>query len=151
MELKKIPIVKTGMLIRRPIAEVFDAFVNPDIITKIWFNRSSGPLVEGETVQWFWDLYNVSANVDVKSLLLNERVVLEWYSDNEAPTTVKWHFEPRSDDHTYVSIVNKGFSGDADAMVSAALDSTGGFTFLLAAAKAFLEHGIELNVVADRM
>jgi len=151
MNLETPPIVKTGMLIRKPIAEVFDAFVNPDIITKIWFNRSSGPLVEGTTVEWFWDLYNVSANVDVKSLKQNERVVLEWYSDNEEPTTIEWQFDPRSDDHTYIGIVNEGFSGDADAMVAAALDSTGGFTFLLAAAKAFLEHGIELNVVADRM
>jgi hypothetical protein len=30
------------------------------------------------------------------------------------------------------------------------VDSTGGFALVLAAAKAYLEHGIDLNIVADR-
>jgi hypothetical protein len=29
------------------------------------------------------------------------------------------------------------------------MDSTGGFSFVIAALKAFLEHGIELNLVLD--
>jgi hypothetical protein len=33
--------------------------------------------------------------------------------------------------------------------VPEAIDSTGGFSFLLAGLKAFLEHGLELNLVAD--
>jgi hypothetical protein len=44
-----------------------------------------------------------------------------------------------------VSITNSGFS-DAQQ----ALDSTEGFAFVLAGAKAFLEHGIMLNLVRDR-
>ena len=30
------------------------------------------------------------------------------------------------------------------------VDLTGGFALVLAAAKAYLEHGIDLNIVADR-
>ncbi len=30
------------------------------------------------------------------------------------------------------------------------VDLTGGFAFLLEAAKAYLEHGIDLNIVTDR-
>jgi hypothetical protein len=36
-------------------------------------------------------------------------------------------------------------------MVAAALDSTGGFHLVLAGAKAWLEHGIELGVVPDHL
>ena len=36
---------KTAMLIRRPVADVFEAFINPDITTKFWFTKSSGRLV----------------------------------------------------------------------------------------------------------
>lgn len=36
-----------------------------------------------------------------------------------------------------------------DEIVAQALDSMGGFTFVLAGLKAFLEHGIVLNLVAD--
>jgi len=38
----------TGMLIRRPVADVFDAFVNPELTTKFWFTRSSGRLEAGK-------------------------------------------------------------------------------------------------------
>jgi hypothetical protein len=43
-----------------------------------------------------------------------------------------------------------GFSGDGDELVKQALDSTGGFTLVLAGAKALLEHNINLNLIADR-
>jgi len=36
--------MNTGMLIRRPVAEVFEAFIDPDITTQFWFTRSSGRL-----------------------------------------------------------------------------------------------------------
>jgi len=38
------PIVKAQMLIRRPVSEVFQAFVDPAVTTKFWFTKSSGPL-----------------------------------------------------------------------------------------------------------
>jgi uncharacterized protein YndB with AHSA1/START domain len=44
------------MLIRKPVAEVFEAFVNPDITTKFWFTKSSGRLEAGKQVQWEWEM-----------------------------------------------------------------------------------------------
>jgi uncharacterized protein YndB with AHSA1/START domain len=38
------------MLIRKPVADVFEAFVNPDITTKFWFTKSSGRLDAGKQV-----------------------------------------------------------------------------------------------------
>ena len=34
LQLKQVPVTSTGMLIRKPVAEVFEAFVNPNIISK---------------------------------------------------------------------------------------------------------------------
>jgi uncharacterized protein YndB with AHSA1/START domain len=51
-QLTQVPVMKTGMLIRRPAAQVFDAFVNPDITTEFWFTRSSGKLEPGTQVEW---------------------------------------------------------------------------------------------------
>ncbi len=51
---------------------------------------------------------------------------------------------------SFVTIIKSGFSGEADEMVQKALDSPGGFTWLLASLKALLEHNIMLNVIADR-
>jgi uncharacterized protein YndB with AHSA1/START domain len=39
-----MPVLKTGMLIRKPVADLFEAFVNPDVTTQFWFTKSSGRL-----------------------------------------------------------------------------------------------------------
>src|SRR5437773_10251634 len=44
LQLEQVPITKTGMLIRKPVTDVFEAFVNPDITTKFWFTRSRGAI-----------------------------------------------------------------------------------------------------------
>ena len=33
---------KAEKLIRKPVAKVFEAFINPEITTKFWFTKSSG-------------------------------------------------------------------------------------------------------------
>ena len=38
------PIVECQMMIKNPISEVFQAFVDPRITTKFWFTKSSGKL-----------------------------------------------------------------------------------------------------------
>ena len=147
--LTESPVAETGMLIRKPVAEVFAAFVDPAITTKFWFTKSSGKLEPGATVLWEWEMYGVSSEVVVKALDQDERIVIEW-AGYDGPTTVEWRFTPRGEGRTFVSIVNSGFRGDGDALVRQVLDSTGGFTLLLAGAKAWLEHGIELNLTGDR-
>jgi hypothetical protein len=44
LQLKQVPVMRTGMLIRRPVAEVFEAFINPDITTNSGSRKSSGRL-----------------------------------------------------------------------------------------------------------
>jgi hypothetical protein len=48
-----------------------------------------------------------------------------------------------------VGIRCTGFSGTDDEIVAQALDSTGGFTRVLAGAKALLEFNLKLNLTAD--
>ncbi len=36
------PFVKADMLIRKPVSEVFEAMINPEITSKFWFTKSSG-------------------------------------------------------------------------------------------------------------
>ena len=138
------------LLIRKPVAEVFAAFVNPDTITQFWFNRSSGPLEFGKSVIWYWDLYNASSKVRVLVLEENQRIYMEWDVDSDNPSRVDWSFEDRGDDGTYVSVIHSGFDRDAADVIEQVIDSTGGFALVLAAAKAYLEHGVRLNIVADR-
>ena len=142
----QIPVAEAEMLIRRPVAEVYEAFVDPAITTKFWFTKSSGRLEKGKQVQWHWEMYGVSDSVYVKELEPDRRIFIE-FSDG---TTVEWLFTPRTNDQTMVKIVNAGFSGNGDEIVFQAMDSVGGFTMVLCGLKALLEHGIQLNLVADK-
>jgi uncharacterized protein YndB with AHSA1/START domain len=149
LQLKQVPIAKTAMLIRKPVADVFETFINPDITTKFWFTKSSGRLEVGKQVQWDWEMYGISIPVTARVIEANKRIVIEWPGYG-SPTTVEWIFAPQEDGTTFVSITNAGFTGDGDALVKQATDSTQGFSLVLAGLKALLEHNVRLNLVADR-
>jgi uncharacterized protein YndB with AHSA1/START domain/predicted SnoaL-like aldol condensation-catalyzing enzyme len=142
-------VMRTGMLIRRPVAEVFEAFVDPDITSRFWFTKGSGRLEAGQGVQWDWEMYGVSVPVSVKAVERNARILIEWTGPAGA-TQVEWLFEPRGDAATFVDVTHSGFRGSVEAVAKEVIDSTGGFSLLLAGAKAYLERGIALNLVADR-
>ena len=149
LQLKQMSVMKTGMLIRAPVADVFEAFVNPDITTKFWFTKSTGRLEAGKQVQWDWEMYGMSIPVIVKAVDQNKRIVIEW-PGHGSPTTVEWIFVPQKDGTTFVSITHAGFTGDGDELVKQATDSMQGFSLVLAGLKALLEHNVRLNLVADR-
>jgi uncharacterized protein YndB with AHSA1/START domain len=149
LQLNHVPVAKAQMLIRRPVAEVFEAFADPAVTSQFWFTKGSGKLEVGKKVRWDWEKYGVSSQVDVKAMEPNRRILVEWSSPESKPTTVEWRFDPRSDDTTFVTITNTGFSGTGDQVVDQAIDSMGGFSLVLAGLKALLEHNVALNLVAD--
>ena len=136
------------MLFRVPPERVFEAFVDPDVTTRFWFSHSSGRLEPGHTVTWEWRPYSCSCSVDVKSVEPHKRIEVEWGDDNER-STVEWTFDPWPDDSTLVTVRNSNFRGSAD-VVQLAIDSMGGFSLVLANAKALLEHDLELNLIYDK-
>jgi uncharacterized protein YndB with AHSA1/START domain len=140
---------KAEMLVRRPVAEVFEAFINPEITAKFWFSKGSDRLEVGRTVRWEWEMYNFSTTAAAKEIEENRRIVIEW-SGYPQPTEIEWIFTPRPDQTTYVSVFNRGFVGEDAQIIRNALDSTEGFAFVLAGLKAYLEHGVRLNLVDDK-
>jgi uncharacterized protein YndB with AHSA1/START domain len=149
LHLTRVPIAETGMLIRKPAADVFEAIVNPEITTNFWFTKSSGRLAVGRPIRWDWEMYDVSIEVTATTIEPNRRIVIEWpgYS---GPTTVEWMFAPLDDGRTFVRVIESGFTGNGDQLAKYVADSTQGFTLMLAGLKAFLEYGVRLNLVADR-
>ena len=141
------PVASAGMLIHRPVADVFEAFVDPSITARFWFSRGSGRLGPGARVRWDWEMYGVGTDVVVKTIAPDRRILIEWDLDSD-PTEVEWTFEARGDE-TWVEVANRGFPDDP-AGVEQALDSAGGFALVLAGAKIWLEHGIEPRFVVDR-
>ncbi len=136
------------MLIRRPIAEVFEAFVDPAITSRFWFSEGSGRIEAGKHIQWTWRWYDFSVDAEVLAVEPNRRILVKW-TGYGYPTSIEWIFTERPDG-CLVKIANRGFRGTVEEAAQTAMDATEGFTFVLAGAKAWLEHGIQLNLVPDR-
>jgi uncharacterized protein YndB with AHSA1/START domain len=135
MEIREAPVAEAGMLIRRPVADVFEAIVDPAITTKFWFTHGSHRLDSGNEVRWEWRMYGVSTPITVSKIVRNEKIVMQW---SDPPTTVVWTFSEMPGGTTFVEVRNFGFAGSTDEQVKQAIGSTDGFALVLAGAKAWL-------------
>lgn len=147
MEDKNLKCSEAQMLIRKPAAQVFEAFIDPTITKKFWFTKGSGKLEVGKTIIWEWEMYDVSTKVIAKEIVQNKKIIIDW---GEPATSVDFNFKTLKDGSTYVSIKHYGFSQTGDELLAVIKDSTSGFTTVLDGLKAFLEHNIYLNLIADK-
>lgn len=149
MNIDNTSYAEAAMLIRKPISEVFEAFINPEITTKFWFSKSSGKLQEGKSVDWIWEMYgNHTVTVKVLVIKANEAIVIQWGDDEKA--IAEWEFNDLGESKTFVTITYNGIQGSTEEMCAQIRDITEGFSLVLAGLKACLEHNIQLNLVVDR-
>lgn len=141
MELK----FQVQMKIRRPVAEVFAAVVDPDKLSGYFVERSSGPLVEGATVMWKFPELGDSFPVVVRQVIAGERLVFEWEaSEGGYNTTVEIVFRPLDAHTTMVQVQESGWR-DSPASLKSSHDNAGGWMHMLTCLKAYLEYGINLR------
>jgi len=137
----------SAMLIRKPVSEVFAAFINPEITTNFWFSDSTGKLEKGKTLVWSWAMYGVSTEVKVEEIIEDRLIKFSW--EGPAPK-VEIEFEPMQENSCYVTIKNYGCKLEGHDLVMALVDQSCGFTTLLDGLKAYMEYGLKLNLVADK-
>lgn len=138
--------VKVQMLIRKPVQQVFEAFINPEITTNFWFTKSTGKLEEGKIITWEWEMYGAKSEVKVLQIIPNQLIKTEWglFSNN-----VDYEFK-QMEKGTLVVIKSYGYSETEEKLLSVINDNTGGFTTVLDGCKAYLEHGINLRLIEDK-
>lgn len=149
------PIVESQMLIRKPLNEVFEAMINPEITSKFWFTKSSGRVEPGKTLEWEWGQFGVSDMVDILEVNSNEYISLEWKL-GDLKTKVEMFFESHSDTSTLFKVTESGFWDSPPAedekledKIKLMLGQNGGWNLVLCNMKAWLELGINLNLIAD--
>lgn len=139
-------LVQAQMLIRKPINEVFEAFINPEITTNFWFTKSSGKLEERKTILWEWEMYGAKSEVKVHQIIPNQLIKTEWGSP---VTNVDYEFK-EMEKGTLVIIKSYGYFQTGDELLAIINDNTGDFTTVLDGCKAYLEHGINLRLIEDK-
>jgi uncharacterized protein YndB with AHSA1/START domain len=142
---------KASIRIRRTPSEAFSAFADAGAMSKFWFTRRDDGLKQGESVTWFLGSGEDAFAFDVRVKELNHprKIVIEWENGGEY-TQVAWSFDETEHGDTILTIEESGFTGSHEAILERVIDSTGGFNQVIVAAKALIEHGVELSVVADR-
>lgn len=132
--------------IAKPVAEVFDAVVNPKKLSGYFttIGGASAPLVAGTTVTWWGEV-----PVEVDEVVPHKKIVLRW--DAGAPagdvpykTRIEMGFAPLEDDATLVTIAEEGWHGDDAALTKSYLNCEG-WTQMLCCMKAYVEYGINLR------
>jgi predicted ATP-binding protein involved in virulence len=63
---------------------------------------------------------------------------------------VDYELSALTEETTYVVIKNYGFTLSGDDLIQAIKDNTAGFTTVLDNMKAYLQHNIKLNLIADK-
>ena len=134
--------------IARPVAEVFEAVADPRKLSGYFTTGGAqGRLETGATVTWDFHDFPGAFPVEVVEVVKNEKIVLRWGSaepNATHKTTVTMTFADTGDGRTLVKIHEAGWS-DTPAGEKAAFGNCEGWTGMLCAMKAFVEHGLNLR------
>lgn len=145
---------KVSARIAKPVAEVFEAVVNPSELSRYFTTGGAkGRLETGATVTWDFHDFPGAFPVRVIEVVPEKKIVLQWEAGdaNEADgagaydTTVTMTFEPLDDGRrTLVSISEEGWR-ETEAGLKSSYGNCQGWMQMLCALKAYKEYGINLR------
>lgn len=154
---------EVSMRVSRPVREVFEAVADPAKLSGYFTTGGAvGRLETGATVQWEFADFPGAFPVEVVEVVQDERIVLKWEANEGPPeggeatagaddmTTVTLSFSPLDGDtRTLVRIAEEGWR-DTPGGLKASYGNCMGWSQMLAAMKAYVEHGINLREGAYR-
>lgn len=148
--------------IAKPVHEVFEAIADPKQLSNYFTTGGAqGRLETGTTVSWDFHDFPGAFPVEVVEVVPDRKIVLRWAAnEGEAPnlsdseqgkkpagykTIVTINFEPLdADTRTLVEISEEGWRENQGAL-DASYGNCQGWSQMLCALKAWVEHGINLR------
>ena len=139
------PTFEVQLKIRKPVAEVFEAVVDPGRLTGYFTRTASGRLAPGATVMWSFPEFEGEFPVKVREVVASERIVLEWEAEEGGyDTRIEMAFKPLDDGATMVQIRESGWR-ETPKGVESSYRNCGGWMHMACCLKAYLEYGINLR------
>lgn len=141
---------KVSGRIAKPVAEVFEAVVDPKQLSEYFTTGGAkGRLEPGATVTWDFHDFPGAFPVKVVEVVPNERIVLNWGAGEDSPesetlpehdTKVTIEFEALEDGRTLVSISEEGWRETPRGLANSYRNCEG-WTGMLAAMRVWVEQG----------
>jgi len=129
--------------IAKPAAEVFDAIVNPEQMSRYFISSGSDRLDAGVPVTWRWADYGAECTVTPQEIVTDQSVSFLWAASGEKARVV-FQLESDGADATVVKVSESGWPGDTDG-IARCMQQTRGWMHMLCCMKAYLEYGINLR------
>ena len=136
--------------IAKHAAEVFEAVADPKKLSRYFTTGGAkGRLATGATVHWDFHDFPGVFPVEVVETVPERSIVFRWAANDPAVpegymTTVTMTFEALQDGRTLVSITETGWR-ESETGLKASYDNCYGWSQMLCALKAWVEHGINLR------
>lgn len=131
---------KASIQIQKPLNDVFEAIVNPEIMTQYFIAKSSGRMEAGKEVEWEFGDFPGKFPVKVQEIKANQSISFIWDED----TAVNMVLKEQPDKSTVVK-VTEGEKELNEENLKWLTDNTFGWTNFLDCMKAYLEYGIQLR------
>jgi len=135
--------INVAIQIQKPAFEVFEAIVNPVLMSNYFISKSSGKMEEGKSLIWNFPEFDADAPVKVGKIIANELITFYW-EINGVDVEVTMLLEQTQDGSTVVRITEKEMDNN-DAGINWLKGNTEGWANFLACLKAYLEYGINLR------
>lgn len=139
---------KVSARIAKPVEEVFEAVADPAKLSNYFTTGGAkGRLEAGATVTWDFADFPGAFPVEVVEVNAPRRIVLRWDASEGGEsylTTVTMTFDSLDDGRTLVSITEEGWK-ERPTGLQASYNNCMGWSQMLCALKAWIEHGINLR------
>lgn len=135
--------IKAAMQIQKPIAEVFEAIVNPEKMSNYFISQSTGRMEEGKHLIWKFPEFDFECPIRVGKIEQDRYISYYWPMDG-LELLVEMTLTEKENDSTLVSITEKSRKND-QAGINWLSGNSFGWSNFLACLKAYLEYGINLR------
>jgi len=133
--------------IARPVADVFEAVVDPDRLSQYFTTGGAqGRLEKGATVTWDFADFPGAFPVEVVDVVENSLIVLHWASNDGSgrQTEVTMRFTDCGEGVTLVEIGEAGWQ-ETQQGLDASYGNCMGWSQVICALKMWIEHGIRMR------
>jgi len=137
---------KVQMGILKPASAIFEAIVEPEMMSKYFITTGSGRIESGRTLSWTWEDFDAELQVKIGKVEKDKVVSFEW-SGSGVECVVVITLEPKGENQTLVKITESDWPADYKG-ANQCMGQVEGWTNFLCCLKAYLEYGINLRVGA---
>jgi uncharacterized protein YndB with AHSA1/START domain len=131
----------TQMKIHKPANEIFEAFVDPEMIGNFWFSSSSERWKEGKTITLRYEEYDAQGDIHIVEIQELKRIVFEWAGNHKVTIS----FTQEENGSTIVGVKEEGFDEDNEHVIKELVDNKEGWVYMLTCLKGYMEYGVNLR------